>query len=242
MGLCPGLGKGIPGWAAVPGLTVMLDREAEAGGSERWVPGATLPRAEGTEVLSQAQGLCLASGWASQGPGPGCLEALCHPLLGSGCLCWATSRGKAASSAQSGCEKHTAGTQLRREIPRGQTEVTNRFHILSWLLQLPPDPMAGHRCLAIILWGLQAALPPFSAATSDSLLFPENNMCPGFFVWFCSLHTPSLRSHACPSWPSHPMSSLLLHAPEPLGFSCTPPPPSTLGCESFWGLLSSPCL
>lgn len=64
------------------GTAVMLDGEAEAGS----LGAGNLSRAALPMALPQAewsfQGLGLAGGL-----GPGRLEALCRPLLGSDCLC-----------------------------------------------------------------------------------------------------------------------------------------------------------
>lgn len=77
------------------GEAVLLDRGTEVGVSERWVPRVALHTLQLRRYRDPAPGqtgICLALGPASQGPGPGCLEALCRPLLGPGSLRWATSR------------------------------------------------------------------------------------------------------------------------------------------------------
>lgn len=85
-GLCPDPGEGIPGWAA-PGAAVVLCKEAEAGALFAWDAELRSTRRK-LQALPQAELGFLALGISLSG----FLEALCCPLLGSGGLCWATSR------------------------------------------------------------------------------------------------------------------------------------------------------
>lgn len=65
------------------GTAVMLDREAAAGS----LGAGNLSRAAFPMALPQAEWSFQGLGLAVSGAGPGRLEALCRPLLGSDCLC-----------------------------------------------------------------------------------------------------------------------------------------------------------
>lgn len=70
-------------WAVSQGAAVLLDREADVGS----LGAGDLSRAALPTALPQAEGSFQGLGLAVSGAGSGCLEALCRPLLGSGCLC-----------------------------------------------------------------------------------------------------------------------------------------------------------
>lgn len=157
-------------------------------------------------------------GWALQGPG--CLEALCRPLLGH------LRRLEDRQCHLFSClgVKTIPKRSFKKRNDPGQTEITGHFQILPWLLQRPRRRYGKTQAPCPHPLGAAGCSVPFPATSSIHHCFLKTVCAQGFSVWVCLFHTPSPRSYVCPS-------CLLITRARALSFWASrflqhPPPPS----------------
>lgn len=144
---------------------------------------------------------CPKAKWSSGGFGLGrsgarsrLPEALCRPLLGSSCLCWATSRGRGPTVPT---PQLSLGVKTRLKRPIRKTDALGQTDPSL----APPAPAQTQR--------LDTGAPPPSSEWPQAAYFLSwephqthhyflKQNLPGLSVWFCLFHTPSFCLCVCP--------------------------------------------